>query len=800
MGRLCMGAALSALAGCGSCEIDVGPVPNGFDPAARIERAAQARITTSGLGLVSSLATRWVQDAARVPCQADVDCPSTLGSTCAGTRCTGSLASFGGVHVAIDGVTVASLPPADLSASIALRLAGSLPIRDEATSSDCIATLSGPTAADLALALEPSVGYATFQVASASLGIGAANLSLAPDPAGSGAAICDASGVAILMPLVRAELESALRPAMTDLLGRAIGEACDVSSTCPDGTACTMSGYCADGDRIIPLPLGFDQRIGIPPVLESYGTPDAMADLSIQVGGTIDADPSGVTAGILGGMELASPNPRCATIQQSPRLRPGFSAPALLPPSDAFDSDFDGTDDQPYQIGFGLSKALIDQAVWSAYGGGLLCGAISTNDYEEIHTGTLGIIIPSIRYLTKSHLFARSERPARVSAWLRTEPVVQIGSGEVRQEAGGDLVFEDPLIHVYLYDLEINLSALIEERWVRVMTATIDLHLGVGLMVTPDDQLEPIVGVGVPEIVSNIRITNNELLSETEASLQQALPTLLSFALLELAGSAGQFPIPTLEGTDLDVLGIRGVGGPAFDTLAVFADVALTTGNLTARAETVASLGAVRIPETAAFAVDHAGGPTYPAIEIVLGGSGPAGQTLEHQVRVDGGFWTPFTGRERITVERPELLIQGRHRIEVRSRIAGDAESLDPTPEVLEVLIDSEAPILDVDRHGDGYQVSVFDRVSRARVTADAITESGMEPIGLDGEGRGTIGPETLAVRARDEIGLESEVVLRAAPAVAGPPASSGCASGGAPGFGALLASVAYVLRRRRSR
>lgn len=778
--------ALISLAGCGGCNVETDPIPGGFDPAARLSRAAQVRLTNAGIDNLSIAAASWFRDAARLDCTVDADCPAALGASCVSSACeiagdrsllavditpttAGDLdVCTGGtcrLFLHLTDLTLAAAPPGGLSATASVEVASTpIAVHHTPTGTDCQATIFAGTPLALALQadLVPSVeGRISVDLTAAQLPLTAGQVT--------------GCGVDVSADLAQS-LETALLPLARALIGRAIGEGCDVSSTCPSGAACSAGEFCVDGTRILLPGLDVDERVTIPPIIDLYATSEAVADLSLRVGGTVDVDATGVTTGVLAGLELVTPNTTCANVLPSPRLRSTFSPAPPLPTSAMADLDFDGVDETPYHLAFGLSRAFLHQAVWSTYGGGLLCGAISTDDYDDLHTAALEVIIPSIRFLTKSHLFPRADRPARVSVWLREEPELTIGSGETRTVPGStDLEFTDPLLKAHLRDLEINLSALIEERWVRVMTATLDLNLGIGVIVTPNGELEPVVGVGVQEIISNVRVTNSELLAESPQSLEQALPTLLSFALLEFAGSAGTFPIPTLDGTDLEVLGVRGLLGPSGDheTVAVFANVGLDTGgNLSLAAETTAELLEIETPKTELFSVTE--GATWPEVSIAVGGHAPAESDFEYQYRVDGGFWTPFTRGETIRVRRPELLVQGRHRIEVRARLAGDYRSLDPTPAVLDFWIDSEPPAVIVQKG----EVTVFDRVSRDAVLVEVLGAGGPKPLLLE-EGRAVLPPDVRAVRATDQAGLVTEVQIEAGGAPSPEPRATGCSAAG---------------------
>ena len=90
-----------------------------------------------------------------------------------------------------------------------------------------------------------------------------------------------------------------------------------------------------------------------------------------------------------------------------------------------------------------------------------------------------------------------------------------------------------------------------------------------------------------------------------------------------------------------------------------------------------------------------------------------AASDIELQYRVDNNLWHPFTEASELIVDDPSLRVPGEHRIEVRARFAGQPMSLDPTPSVIEIVIDEEAPFLELTGGPDDQLlVTVGDAVS----------------------------------------------------------------------------------------
>ena len=276
--------------------------------------------------------------------------------------------------------------------------------------------------------------------------------------------------------------------------------------------------------------------------------------------------------------------------------------------------------------------------------------------------------------------------------------------------------------------MELYFQALIEDRWVRLMTVQLDMVLGLGAMVTPNNEILLVIG-DLGMAVENVRVQNAELLAEDPTELAQSIPALLDLAAPQLTGAIPSVPLPgaaELGGFELNILGVRGVLGPggAYPNMAVYANLGFDPSqvpNLSFAAQTVARVSKVEQP-----------GDGPGAVELELGGRAPG--ELEYQVRINSGLWSTFFSTKHLRLERPAFAAQGRHTIEVRARQKGQYRTLDATPEVLEVLIDPEPPKLRAQLATGGVKVMAFDVVSE-RLALEVTLDGKSQPIELDEEG-----------------------------------------------------------------
>ncbi|RLB53643.1 MAG: hypothetical protein DRI90_20955, partial [Deltaproteobacteria bacterium] len=307
----------------------------------------------------------------------------------------------------------------------------------------------------------------------------------------------------------------------------------------------------------------------------------------------------------------------------------------------------------------------------------------------------------------------------------QTPPHIEIG--------GGTDVATDPLLHVTLNQLSLDFYAWSLDRYIRVMTATMDVTLPVNLDVTPEG-LQPVIDeIGI----SNATVDNSALLRREPALIATALQELLGGLIGDFVGGAlAPIDVNSLLGSLGLTLEIPpsepGAGSPGLrkltkgndDFLGIFATLGIATPEATSNADQQTALPPVRSETTATLVgleIDPTGlrfdgsslGPAPQAL-LRLGSSLDDGsRAIEWQYQLDRGPWHPFSTDRNLTVDDSWLRIQGRHVVKVRSRVVGQVHSLDPEPVEVVVLIDDEAPVVSVAEDPEGQvTLQVSDTVS----------------------------------------------------------------------------------------
>lgn len=828
---LLLAGACSGQINCGGCFGGaLAPIPGGFPEEAQIERAAQVRVTQLGLDQIGREFQDLMSAYASMSCgqPTDVPCPTnfvtTAGapnpSTCQAGRCIEQVSGDAGpllgfeidrqvsgnaticrddpaqpgarrcfAWIRFESLAITPMGPNQFIANVTVQIeTNDIPFRyDSLGGMDCVMSLSSvPGTQDIQITAalnryNPPVGTGG-QLKVDILDVAAmipnnyVDVASDPDPRfNDGALLCAIADLGFIKQILVSQLTDELASIIGDEVDAALGLACLTNADCPAQTSCNSDDLCEENATgvIVPQTLGLEGRLDFSQLLAGFvaGRP-GRGDMSFMVGGDSTADMGGATIGALGGAEVVDADPSCAMILDSPRIRPGFVAPAPLPTTPTADLDWDGTNETSYMVAAGVSQALLDQFMWTVYTTGLFCTSVSSYDVDLLNTGSLGLLISSLKQLTHEDRDPKAIYPARLTIFPRAEPRIRIGSGEILQMAMEPELVE-PLLVIDLDDFEIGFSALIEERWVHIMTVTADVEIGLGAIVTANNELQFVIG-DVSNAVTNVRVTNSDILAEDPADLEAAIPGLINLALPGFTGALPPFALPgpaDLGGFDLTVLGVRGVqASGAYSNVAIYADLGFDpafAGNLSAAAETTASIARLFVPESREFSVSNPGGPIYPELELALGGSAPGEGMLEYQVRIDGGFWSPFFVNDRLTLMRPEFLAQGRHWVEVRAREVGAYKTLDPTPAFVEFVIDPEPPRLmaKMDYVRGGVVVNAWDVVSEDRLKIEVGVDDHFFEVVLDQTGFVRV-PEVndgggITVRVTDEAGQVAKRVLR---------------------------------------
>lgn len=492
-------------------------------------------------------------------------------------------------------------------------------------------------------------------------------------------------------------------------------------STLLDGVQGPMEQ--AIDDLIKTLPTGIEARYDLAALLAAFD-PSASGQLDYFVwgGGYAQTENSGVSAGAMGGFRAAKHNPCVPNCEQAGA---SCSPPpkAAITRSNVFRSNT-RPDGKSFHVGIGIHRQTLDQAAYGLYSSGALCLDVSSDLSAQLNSGLFALLVPSLNILT-----AGEQVPILLAVRPQKPPKVTLGDGKWHTDKDGNPVIDDPLVKVSAKDFKADVYALIEQRWVRLFAVKGDLEVPALVYANGQGMLQVMLG-DLSKALSNVQISDSELLAEDPAKLAQLFPTVLNVAAGMFSTNFDPIALPDFAGIKLalDSGSIASVDNK--NVLAVFTKLALTqstsaSGDLlpaareSQRVDARARVVKLEIPPTAAFAVTH---PDFhpdrgPAVVLELDAMLPPSlasgrRGIEWSVRVDGGFWRPWTNARRMVLRDPLFWLQGEHRVEVQARLANQPETTDLSPAKLTVTIDTVKPKLRLTRSGAGLRAEVSDLVT----------------------------------------------------------------------------------------
>jgi hypothetical protein len=585
---------------------------------------------------------------------------------------------------------------------------------------------------------------------------------------------------------------------------------------------------------LLPHPLGLEGLLDAGQLVATL-SPATAAHIEVRAvpGGYVDVHGGGLSTGIIAGLNSdADPSTRTpGAWHEHARCAPDL--PLVLPelpreptrgtyvlaPVPAFagipeaDSDFT----------IGVSRRLLQMAGFHAVNSGALCLRVGAAQLRlPLNVGTVAVVLPSLGALADD-----GRAPMLVA--LRPQRAIDFDVGTGARDVAGNVT--DPALRVHAPEMKADLYAFLDDRYVRAFTMTVDITAGIDLEVATDDTgrvaLDPVL-TGLDTQNLKVSVENTALLAESSDRLQMVFPMLAQLLLPVLAGQVQPVTLPDLGGFTLGDVRLGRVDAGQERFLAVYASLQHrnATSRRPARLRTSARVVAQSVPaaEVTRAAVLLPPGPDrdagLPSVELELGAEGALpGDGLEWQWRVDGGLWHPYQRQPRLRLSTPELLLQGRHTVDVRARPVGAPARADDQPVRLELLLDSIPPRLAPHREGDLLVLDGQDLVS-----ADAALRYQVGPAGgrlqpLDGD-RIDLQAALALARAGEDHQLEVSVVDEAGNeartridvgALSGA-AGGGCAlapradapasTGAAPWAAAIvvLGSVVLAGRRRRRR
>lgn len=343
-----------------------------------------------------------------------------------------------------------------------------------------------------------------------------------------------------------------------------------------------------------------------------------------------------------------------------PGPRPSFDGLARTPSGEV-----------PYDVGLGVSAALVNEAVWELWKSGALCIAVETEDLATLSAGslivtarTLDLLLPGIAQI------AGPEAPVRIAV----QPRLDLGPDYVTVGDG------HPLMTIGLADARVAVEVLVGDGWLRMISFEADLGLGLGLQPRTDGS----VGIEIADVqLAGLALPDDRIFRE--ARLDVIAPFVVELALgflteqpltfdLGLSGLTSGLGIP-LEA----VVAATGPAGPDNDWLAFY--VQLREPQM----ERSLSIPGVEVEDSGPGWMDVSlsgigvGSPLVPD-------PGAAAEASAIQLRVAGGRWSGTLagpGLHRVTAA--ELWLVGRWPVEARA--LDELGRAGPSARVAEVLV-----------------------------------------------------------------------------------------------------------------
>ena len=525
-----------------------------------------------------------------------------------------------------------------------------------------------------------------------------------------GGGICTTAD--FLRGLIRGTLEDQIRDQLRDTINSTVREnlclSCETES-CPGNAMCASDGICEYGNgECVPAPFGAEGALELGQTIGDFSeTPDAKVDSFIKLADYANVD-TGLTLGIRSGFQ---PEVLSDCIPIDPTTRPAFNA---VPISPTLVGDVRPGTNNPFHLGIGVYRGMIEHVLWSAWASGATCLKVDSKSTAQLSTAALGIFVRSLTNLTDD-----DNRQAELKIVPQKAPKIILGQNTVMETDEGYVV-EDGLFTIDWKDLDLHIYAWVQDRWTRVATVRIDLLLPVAVVPDGAGNVEAVLG-DVEKALTNLRGLNGELLEEDPDALAEVIPSLVGLALPSLADSLNlAFELPEFFGLRivLNQGDITSVDGGQY--IALFANLEAT--GMQPTSDKVLPTPAIDHVEVVypegATKQDYVRPEVKMSLSASLFGAGRelvAGEDVEFAWRVDGGFWSMYSKLSDVVVRDPLLALPGEHTIEVKARVAKsnvlvNREQLART----DVRIDYQAPSLELERVQGRLSFNASDLTDRA--------------------------------------------------------------------------------------
>lgn len=465
-------------------------------------------------------------------------------------------------------------------------------------------------------------------------------------PMGASCSLCTLGQFEPVKNLLIGQLANSLKKQLDKTLSELNCAPCTMAGQCPVSPQMGVTAMCQPEDggpgkcvdamtnKCVPRLLGLEGRVEVSTALQGLVARGSELELAFGAGGSVASSPQGTTIGLRGGLREVRPAPCVA-----PRNRP---APMMLPLPN-FDADAPTTG---YDVALSLSQQVMSDALYRVQQSGALCLELGSESVAQLESGVLATLLPSLALYTEN-----KSVPLRVVVRPVNPPTVVVGEGTLDMNGQP----RDPLLLLDWPQLELDVYALVEERYTRLFTIQADLKLPFALDVQGCDQLRPVVG-NLMNAIQNVSVKNNELLAESPAALTNLVPSLLSLVEPQLARGLPSFALPDLQGFPFRVKLVRARGVGQITGTSTYNHLGLYARLYPREEACPASL----VAEEAALWLTSRDG----AIARITGLG-----TQEVSFRVDDGFWSTWRLPDsfgQAIIEHPRLTLPGAHVVEVR--------------------------------------------------------------------------------------------------------------------------------------
>ncbi|MFL5320597.1 MAG: hypothetical protein ACJ790_13130, partial [Myxococcaceae bacterium] len=504
-------------------------------------------------------------------------------------------------------------------------------------------------------------------------------------PGGSSSLVKDAL-LSFLASQLKSQLQDALDSATCEPCGP--GNSCLVEEDGGTGTCDVNRGVCVNAfvGRCVPARAGVEGRLDPAALLNPNTASSSQMDLSLLLGHSVSAN-TGLNFGSRGGTQAVQ-LAECVPVAAKP-------PPEVIPAV-----DFDAASDGGYHLALSVARPFLDRAGYDLQQSGALCASLDHTTVDLLNTGLLRPFLPSL-----GELLGANDVPMRIVVLPQNPPTFTIGAGTFDPATKAVI---DPLLHMNAKDLRVDFYAELDDRYVRLFSALLDVSLPVSLLPDGCRTLTPVLG-DLQSVVTNPRFTNSEIVGEDVSALAPFLPAVVSLAQPMIASNLTAFTLPDLGVFAIDVKDVKGVHPAAtagtYDSLAIYAGLIDASQCVTPPPPVPVSveLSGVETPSEDALARGE-----WPSVKFALRGSAAE----EVAFRIDDGMWSLVArAGDSLSLTSPTLLLQGNHRIELRARRHGD-RSFTALPAQF-VTVDLQAPSVSLDRGGAMVVTHAYDSLSK---------------------------------------------------------------------------------------